>query len=124
MAKLAKKKQDELIRQEIENLNDILKDLPEDRKRIAQRLIERIAFMTVTLQILEDTVKTKGPTYLFKQGAQQMLIENPAQKSFNTMMNRYTVAYAKLFDLLPKMNMMEDDDDGLDDFAAERNEQQ
>ncbi|MCP3764205.1 hypothetical protein NLX67_17805 [Domibacillus sp. A3M-37] len=66
MGKLANKKRDGLIQQEIENLNNIFRELPKDRRRIAQGLIERIAFMTVTPQILEDTVKTKGPAYLFK----------------------------------------------------------
>jgi hypothetical protein len=102
MAKLSKKAQDELIGKEIERLTDIFKNLSEDKMRAAKRLIERVAFMTITLEILEDTIKTKGPTYLFKQGAQQMYIENPAQKSYNAMINRYTSAYEKLFNLLPK----------------------
>jgi hypothetical protein len=121
MAKLSKKKQDELINQEIARLNDIFKDLPEDKKKVAKRLIERVAFMTVTLEILEDTIKTKGPTYLFKQGSQRMLVENPAQKSYNAMINRYTTAYEKLFNLLPKEEPKEEDD-GFEAFIMSRDE--
>ncbi len=120
MAKLAKKKQDELINQEVERLSHIFKDLSEEKKKAAQRLIERVAFMTITLQILEDSIKTKGPTYNFKQGSQQMIVENPAQKSYNAMINRYTTAYEKLFNLLPKETNSPPVDDGFETFVNNR----
>ena len=44
-----------------------------------------------------------------------MFVENPAQKSYNTMINRYTAAYNKLFDLLPDEPPKESDD-GFDEF--------
>lgn len=108
MAKPSKKKQDELIAEEVERLTNILIDLPEAHLEVAKELIERIAFMTVQLEVLEDTVKTKGPTYLFKNGSQRMIVENPAQKSYNTLINRYTTAYKEIFNLL---NTIEKDDD-------------
>lgn len=108
MAKPSKKKQDELIEEEVERLTNILIDLPESHLEVAKELIERIAFMTVQLEVLEDTVKTKGPTYLFKNGSQRMIVENPAQKSYNTLINRYTTAYKEIFNLL---NTIEKDDD-------------
>lgn len=121
MAKLSKQSQDELIDLEIKRFDNIFKYLSEDKKQVAQRLIERVAFMTVTLQILEDAIKTKGPVYLFKQGSQQMIVENPAQKSYNAMINRYTSAYEKLFNLLPKEGLtVEDEDDGFDDFVMNK----
>jgi len=120
MAKLSKQKQNEMIKTEKERLNEICKDLSEDKKRKASRdLIARIAFMTITLEILEDEIKTKGPTYLFKQGAQQMLIESPSQKSYNAMINRYTSAYDKLFSLLPK-DVPKEESDGFDEFINGR----
>lgn len=121
MAKLSKKKQDELIAAEIERYNHIFQYVPEDRKRIAKRLIERVAFMTVTLEILEDNIKTKGPTYVFKNGSQRMVVENPAQKSYNTMINRYTAATEKLFHFLPKEGVtVEDETDGFDEFVSNK----
>lgn len=121
MAKLSKVKQDELIQEEIKRYDHIFKFLQEDKRQVAQRLIERVAFMTITLQILEDTIKTKGPVYLFKQGTQEMIVENPAQKSYNAMINRYTSAYEKLFNLLPKEGLsVEDESDGFDAFVSDR----
>lgn len=110
MAKPSRKKQDEMVAKEIERLNDIFEELPQNKKDVAKELIERVAFMTIQLRILEDTIKSKGPTYLFKNGSQKMLIENPAQKSYNTTMNRYTAAYNVLFNLL---NHIKDDGNGF-----------
>lgn len=113
--KPARKKQDEMIVKEIEKLNELFVMLDDEKRQLAERLIERVAFMTITLQILEDNIKTKGPTYLFKQGSQQMYVENPAQKSYNTMINRYTATYNSLFNLLPD-DSAGDEDDEFDNF--------
>ena len=102
MAKLSKKKQNDLIKLEIDRWGNIFKCISEDKKEAASRLIERVAFMTVTLEILEEDIKSRGPTCKFKNGTQEMVVENPSQKSYNTMINRYTVACDKLFNLLPK----------------------
>ena len=120
---LGVKKQDKLIEEEIERLNEIFADLSDDKKKVAKRLIERVAFMTITLQLLEQTIKTKGAVYPFENGKQKMVIEHPAQKSYNTMINRYTAAYGKLFNLLPKDDprvIENEDDDGFDSFVNNR----
>lgn len=116
MAKLSKSKQNELIEQEINRLLELIQELPEEKIQAARRLIERAAFMKVTLEILEENIKTKGPTYLFVNGSQRMQVENPAQKSYNTMINRYTTACEKIFNLLPKEKVEVVDDDDFDNF--------
>lgn len=103
-AKPSRKIQDEMIMDEINRLKSIFVDLPENKKMITSELIERVAFMTVQMRVLENTIKMKGPTYLFKNGSQEMLLENPAQKSYNTTMNRYTAAYNILFNLLNELD--------------------
>lgn len=113
MAKPSKNTQKELIEKEIERLNNIFVDLSEQKHELAQGLIKRLAHMTIQLEILEDTVQTKGPTYLFVNGSQKMLVENPAQKSYNTTMQRYTAAYDKLFNLLDELEKVDDDDEEL-----------
>lgn len=120
MAKLSKKKQNELIDAEIKRMMELFKDISEDKKELVIRLIERVAFMTITLQILEDDIKTKGPTYKFEQGKQKMIVENPSQKSYNTMINRYTNAYDKLMSLLPKDEEVVEEDDCFEDFINSR----
>ena len=98
----SKKEQDERILAEIERLNDILKNIHESKRKIAKELINNIAFMSVTLQDLQELIKIQGPIVNFDQGSQKMLVENPAQKSYNTMINRFTTATKQLFELLPK----------------------
>lgn len=110
MAKPSRKKQDEIIQKEIDRLNAVFDELPDREKEVAKGLIERVAFMTIQLEILEDNIKTKGPTYIFQNGKQRMLVENPAQKSYNTMMQRYTAAYKELFNLLKKIDNSDDDE--------------
>lgn len=123
--KPSRKKQDELIAAEIAKWNEVFKDLSSDKKEVASRLIEQAAFMKITLDILKVNIQLDGATYWFEQGKQRMLVENPAQKSYNTMINRYTTVCNSLFNLLPKG---EGDGDGkekeddLDKLLNRRNE--
>ena len=111
LRKPSRKKQDELIAEEITKWNELFSEISEDKKEAAQRLIEQAAFMKVTLDILKVNIQLDGATYWFEQGKQKMLVENPAQKSYNTMINRYTTVCNSLFNLLPKGNDTNDDDD-------------
>lgn len=117
---LAAGKQDEKIDVEIARLYGLFEGLSDDKKAVAKKLIERVAFMTITLELLEDDIKKRGPTIKFKNGKQQMVVENPSQKSYNTMINRYTTAYEKLINLLPQKQEVLDDEDDFDDFVGGR----
>ena len=99
--KFSMKTQDEWIAAEIEKWNATLSKMPANKKEAAAVLVERVAFMTVTLRILEEDIKAKGPTYRFENGSQKMHVENPSQKSYNTMINRYTAACDKLLAMVP-----------------------
>lgn len=116
--KLTVDEQNKLIAEEKKKLMRLFSDISEEKREVAERLIDRIAFMTITLQILEDDIKNKGPTYLFEQGKQRMYVENPSQKSYNTMINRYNAACNSLFSLLPKDTG--DGDDGFDEFLMKK----
>ena len=82
--------------------NKILKQVPEDKKPIAQSLIKELTFMALTLDDLKDQVKEGGTVELFKQGKQEFLRESPALKAYNTTVQRYSLLYKQLTDLLPK----------------------
>lgn len=113
------------INEEKKSLEKAFVDIPDKKRDIADKLIERLAFMTITLQNLEDDVKKNGATYMMENGKQKMLVENPAQKSYNTMINRFTATYDKLIGLLPKdvpMPAKTDDDTNFKQFLGERND--
>lgn len=120
MRKPSRKKQEELIAEEIAKWNEVFAGLPEDKRQVANRLIEQAAFMKITLDILKVNIQLDGATYLFEQGKQKMIVEHPAQKSYNTMINRYTAACNSLFNILPKGNDGGDKDDGFDEFLMKR----
>jgi len=105
--------QDSKILEEVNRLTELLENegIDETRLNAAKELIERAAFMTVTLEILEADIKAKGPVVLFKNGKQEMHVENPSQKSYNTMINRYTATYKEIMNLLPKDKKQTDEED-------------
>lgn len=117
--KPSRKLQNELKDIEIKKWEKVFEEISEDKKEVARRLIEEAAFMKITLDILKVRIQLDGPTYEFKQGKQEMIVENPAQKSYNTMINRYTTVCNSLFNLLPKDGPKEEDD-GFDEFVNRR----
>lgn len=83
--------------------NKILKQVPEDKKPIATSLIKELTFMALTLDDLKEQVKDTGTVELFKQGKQEFFRESPALKAYNTTVQRYSLLYKQLTDLLPKV---------------------
>lgn len=86
---------------EMKELKKILKQIPKDRQAIAQSLYDELEFMQQTLSRLKEQVLAEGPTAMFKQGKQEFLREHPALKGYNTTVQRYSLLYKQLVDLLP-----------------------
>ncbi len=95
--------------------NKILKQVPEDKKPIAESLIKELLFMTNTLDDLKEQVEERGTVDLFKQGSQEFIRESPALKAYNTTVQRYSLLYKQLSDLLPK-GQPESNDNALYEF--------
>ena len=98
MDKIAKEK---IKKKELSKLNKIFKNLPEDKKKLAEGLKEQAAFMVSTLAELQEILNNDGAVELFEQGTQKMLREHPAAKTYNTMIQRYTTVCKQLFDMIP-----------------------
>lgn len=93
---------DERIREEIERLNEIFTNISENKKTLCAKLIQNAAFMAVTLEDLQETIMDEGAVKEFTNGnGFTILQEHPAQKSYNTMINRYASVMRQLQDLLP-----------------------
>ena len=93
---------DERIRKEKQKLNKIFKDIPKDKKSLCQNLIANAAFMAITLEDLQEDIIEKGTVITGINGnGFEVSQENPAQKSYNTMINRYASVIKQLQDLLP-----------------------
>lgn len=81
---------------------EILAKIPEDKKVIGEKLVEELSFMEKTLASLKRLIEENGEMEHFKQGKQDFLRESPALKSYNTTVQRYSVMYRQLTDLIGK----------------------
>ena len=84
------------------NYDDILKKLPEDKKPIGEKLIRELSFIEKTLDALKEQISESGVVEHFSQGKQDFLRESPALKAYNTTVQRYSVMYRQLADLMGK----------------------
>lgn len=109
------------IKKEKLALKRIFKNVDIKKRNLAERLIDRAAFMKVVLEDLEECIKRDGSTYRMEQGKQKMIVENPAQKTYNTMINRYAIVQKQLNDLLNKeMAEIREIGDGFEEFVSNR----
>lgn len=107
---------EEQIKEEEKRLLKIFINLDKDKKAINQKLISNAAFMAVTLQELQDRINKDGAVINYVNGnGFDTINEHPAQKSYNTMINRYTTVIKQLTDLVSK-DIPKDEKDELLEF--------
>lgn len=103
-----------VISSDMKKLKMILKQIPKDRLPIAQSLYNELVFIQNTLDTLKAQVEEEGPTAMFKQGKQEFLREHPALKAYNTTVQRYSLLYKQLVDLLPPTDTVQKNDELID----------
>lgn len=88
-----------------------IKDLP------IGRLIERAAFMKVTLEDIEADINKNGYTEMFTQSenAEPYERRRPCVETYNTMIKNYTSVCKQLQEFLPKTEIKKDS--GTDEFT-------
>jgi len=89
------------IKKEMLKLKRLFKNLPKDKMKAADGLIQEAAFMKVTLEETRYVIDQEGILEKFEQGAQKFLREHPATKVYNTMIQRYATVCKQLFDMIP-----------------------
>ena len=110
--KLLKEKR---IKKEERNLKKLFKDTPTDKKTLINGLIQRAAFMRITLEDYEADIDENGYVELFSQSekTEPYERERPVVRLYNTMNGNYQKIIKQLSDLLPK-----DNEDGKDKNSA------
>lgn len=89
-----------------------------DTKKTAEKLAERAAFMAVTLDELEQDIAENGAVIIATNGnGFDVKQENPAQRSYNTMIKNYNSTIMSL-DKLARECGMSATADPLLDFIA------
>lgn len=84
------------------SFDQILKKIPEDKRYIGEKLIAELTFIETTLEKLRAQIAETGEVEHFQQGKQDFLRESPALKAYNTTVQRYSVMYRQLTDLMGK----------------------
>ena len=115
---------EERIKAEISRLNNIYKTLPEKEYKTAEKLINNIAFMSVTLEDLMEIVNKERLVKRTKNASQSFVKEHPALTAYNKMYANFLKGLQQLSSLLPKnygdTKPVEDNDDFID-FLRNKN---
>ena len=112
---------DERIKKEERRLKRIYKNIDKDNKAIIEGLIQRAAYMRVTLEDWEKDIMENGYYEMFTQSEKTDPYERerPVARLYNTMNKNYQSLIKQLSDLVPKeVKVVEDD--GFKDFIAQR----
>lgn len=106
-----KMKKETRISKEKARLEKIFVDVEENRKKTVEGLINRAAFMRVSLEDFEEDLQENGFTESFQQGVNQEPYQRkrPVADLYNTMNTSYQKIIKQLTDLLPEGKKEEDE---------------
>ena len=100
------------IKKEKQKLKKIFNKIDKNRQTIVEKLIDNVAFMSITLDELKEDIKKHGVKETYMNGNNQFgFKESIESKTYNTMLKNYMNAIKQLIDLLPdneKKNAGED----------------
>ncbi len=118
MAKGKKKSKDTRIKEEKERLLGIYKELPAKEFKTAEKLIDNIAFMSITLEDLMEIINNDELVKTTVNASQTFMKEHPALTSYNKMYANFLKGIQQLSSLLPKnygdLKPVEDTDEFLE----------
>lgn len=123
MASKKETTKDERIKKEERRLKRIYKNIDKDNKAIIDGLIQRAAYMRITLEDWELDIVENGVTEMFTQSINTPPYERerPVARLYNTMNANYQKIIKQLSDLVPKEAPTKGvEDDGFDKFLAAR----
>lgn len=112
---------EEQILKEKRRLNSIYRNIPKENKSIIEGLIQRAAYMRITLEWMEVDLDENGFVELFSQSekTEPYERERPVARLYNTMNKNYQSIIKQLSDLIPKQEVKVKDD-GFEDFINGR----
>ena len=100
------------IRKETQKLKKLFKDLPDNKKKMAEKLIENASFMSITLDELKEDIKIHGVKETYVNGKDQFgFKESIESKTYNTMVKNYMNIIKQLNDMLPEEKKINEDDE-------------
>lgn len=94
-------KKEKKIKQESNRIKKIFKDIPKDKVKVLEGLIQEASFMKISLEDLRDDLLKNGFTELFVQGDQSYIIQRANSKVYTTLIQRYGTTMKQLIENLP-----------------------
>jgi len=93
-----------------EMFSAMLRDLPSERKCVAESLIETLIFMQHTLTDLSEKIEAEVTIISHMNGNKvETMTENPALKSYNNTIRNFSTTCRTLTQYLPKESEEEDE---------------
>lgn len=93
---------EERISAELNKLNELYQDLPENKLKLMSALIQNCAFMKVTLEDLQKIINLEGAVDEYQNGANQFGKKQSANiQAYNSLIKNYTNSIDKLEKMLP-----------------------
>lgn len=109
------------IKKEVRRLKRLFANIDGNKKKLVFTTIEDIAFMTITMQDLRETIIRSGTTVEYKNGENQYgTKQSPDAQLYLQLSQKQTQAMKLLLDCLPKSEKPAPKDDGFDDFVNGR----
>lgn len=100
------------IKKETNKLKKLFKELPEKKKKIAEKLTENASFMSITLDELKEDIKIHGVKETYVNGKDQFgFKESIESKTYGTMVKNYMSIIKQLNDMLPEERKINEDDE-------------
>ena len=90
------------IKTEVTKLRKLCVDVDKEERTLPYSTIDELAFMKVTLEELKENVNRVGVVTEMDQGKYTIDRENPALKSYVSMIQRYNAMIKLLFEILEK----------------------
>ena len=117
MQKKEELSKDEKMSREFNRIKRILKDIPKNRKDAALSLMKNAAFMTVTLDDLQDEINEKGCISTYQNGENQWgTKKSPEVEVYNAMIKNHSSIIKQLTDLIPGQDDSNKKEDELMEF--------
>ena len=88
-------------KKEQNRIKKLYKNLPKDKLEIAKKLMERAAYMLVSLEDMEEKINEDGLVVKMPQGSYTIERAHPLLQPYNAMVKNYNATLKQLNDLLP-----------------------
>lgn len=100
------------INKEKNRLKKLYKDLPENQKKLADKIIENAAFIAVQLRLMQEDIKENGIKEFYMNGKGQFgYKESVVSKTYNVSIKNYMNIIKQLNDMLPEEKQISEDDE-------------